>query len=164
MQVIAEGSFPQLRRIDNVKELCEGNCIATNTCVLKTFLPKILISKGKKLAFIYIQNVCYESMQVVWNALKYCRAAKRVRFAQLDVGSPLTITYEDVEAVCHLPNLKDFKFQVRQEEEEHDACGELRGLMQRTVKKHTAFNFEYKYKFKDIYWPEQEYSLYRIKF
>lgn len=146
--MIAEGSFPELRRIEISSNLCSGsNCDITNTCNLRTFLPQLLINKGNQLAFIDVLYVCHKSMEVVWKALKYCKAAKSVRFGYLEVASRLTVTFEDVNAICSLRSLQFFKFSIsqREGEDENDADDLLPELIKTVVKEHADFQFEDNY-------------------
>lgn len=155
--MVAQGSFPQLRRIQNCDGLC--SCDRKSTCDLHTFLPQILINKGHQLTVIEIPYVCNKSKNSVWKALRYCTAARTIRFEEFYVASNLSITYEDVKAIFHLPHLQHFTFTISTEE--NDACVRLRELIGRAAEEHKGFEFFYSFKNCRM-WPEAKFSLHRI--
>lgn len=158
MKAIAEGSFPELKIIiGGISCDCGSNGDMNKTCDLQTFVPQILINKGNQLTCIEMKCIHCISIDVVWKALKYCTAAKSIQFSHRVVESPLRVIAEDLEVICRLPNLQRFMFCIRQWQRENDACAMLRELIERVVKVHTNFQFDYKYE--DF--PEQTFSLYK---
>lgn len=154
--------FPKLKKLAICRNLCTcGNA----TCDLETFVPQILINKDNQLTIIQIDYICLKSMHLVWKELKHCKAAKNVEFKRVVVDSPLTVTYEDMEAICHLPNIQHFRFRIFQRDEgvENGTCGRLRELMESAAKNHSDFQFDYKL-YEDTTQQYKQYSLYRINF
>lgn len=128
-----------------------------NTCRLQTLLPSLLINKGNQLTYISIPYVCCTSTDIIWKSLIHCKAARTIRFEKYFFRKSLTVAYEDVEAICHLPNLQKFEFWVSRNGE-YDRL--LREVMNRAVKENSDFRFNYSYN--NEYEPT--YSLNRINF
>lgn len=158
--MIAEGSFPELRGIAIICNLCSGsNCVETNMCDVQKFLPLLFTNKGNHITYINIKYLCSKSMHLVWKALKHCTALKSIEIAELNVSIPLTLTDGDMRALFNSPNLQDIRLLIPKDNP--DAL--FRELMDRAVKEHTDFDIEYEeYKFPDI--PGQVYLLYRRNF
>lgn len=57
MNVVAEGSFPKLKKIQLNGGL--SRCDSQRTCKVKTFLPPLLASKGNQLTVPNIQKLCF---------------------------------------------------------------------------------------------------------
>lgn len=162
MNVIAEGSFPQLRRILNRCSLCDSNtCVGTNKCDLQTFLPQLLINKGNQLTHIEILRVCNKSIHVVWKALKQCKAARNITLFLVEVGSAVTVTYEDMEAICHLPNLQRFLFSIAQKDDDNGLLrAQFHVLLESAVKENT--NFQVRFESFEVSYRHEQFTLYRI--
>lgn len=162
MKAIAEGSFPELKTITNVMDFCD-----TDTFNWQIFLSQLLVNKGNQLTFIEIATHYPKSVDVVWKALKHCKAAKVIKCLHIFVDSRSTVTYEDVRAICHLPNLQLFTFKIGFQKRwrkpwympwRKQKRGDLlHEKVERAVKEHTDFQFQCDS-------IKQMYSLYRPHF